>query len=192
MKLKSEYQFMYIVTYIPSYYSNLEDWQVANQQAVYNFKKGIISDEHKRKILETVNSIVKDWWDEWAICFIPASSRKKTAARYATLVEYLTANVRCPVQLDAIDYMFRQEPSHVKGKEDKASGSVWEVDERNFQNRNVILIDDVITTGSTFREVCFILKYFGAKRIVGLIFGRTIHPRLPFKKDKYNRQTEET
>lgn len=57
------------LTYIPSYYSNQEDWQVANQQAVYNFKKGIISEEHKRKILETVNSIVKDRWDEWAICF---------------------------------------------------------------------------------------------------------------------------
>ena len=63
-----------------------------------------------------------------------------------------------------------------------ASGSVWDVDERIFQNRNVILIDDVITTGSTFREVCFVMKYFGAKRIVWLIFGRTIHPRLPFKK----------
>ena len=81
MKLKSEYPFRYIVTYIPSYYCNLEDWQVANQQAVYNFKKGIISDEHKRKILETVNSIVKDRWDEWAICFIPASSRKKDSGQ---------------------------------------------------------------------------------------------------------------
>ena len=82
-------------------------------------------------------------------------------------MEYLTANVRCPVQLDAIDYMFRQEPSHVKGKEDKASGSVWDVDERTFQNRNVILIDDVITTGSTFREVCFVLKYFVPRGLSG-------------------------
>ena len=34
-------------------------------------------------------------------------------------------------------------------------------------------------------------KVLGAKRIVGLIFGRTIHPRLPFKKDKFKHQTEE-
>ena len=192
MKLKSDYPFGYIVTYIPSYYCNLEEWQVSNQRAVYNFKNGIISEEHKRKILETINSIAKERWEEWAICFIPASNRRKTATRYSTLVNYLTANVRCPVQLDAVDYMFRQEPSYMKGKEYKAGGSVWIVDERNFQNRNVILIDDVITTGSTFREVCSGLKFFGAKRIVRLIFGKTIHPRLPVKKDKSNHQTEET
>lgn len=50
MKLKSEYPFRYIVTYIPSYYCNLKEWQVGNRRAVYNFKKGFISEEYKRKI----------------------------------------------------------------------------------------------------------------------------------------------
>ena len=41
-----------------------------------------------------------------------------------------------------------------------------------IQNKNIILIDDVVTTGSTLEEIAKILKDFGAKKVWGLTVAK--------------------
>lgn len=43
---------------------------------------------------------------------------------------------------------------------------------RYIQNKTVILVDDVLTTGSTMESAAKSLKKAGAKRVVGLVFAR--------------------
>ena len=49
------------------------------------------------------------------------------------------------------------------------------------KDRNIILIDDNITTGRTLRTVGDFLMSEGANRICGVIYAMTIHPDLPVK-----------
>lgn len=39
-------------------------------------------------------------------------------------------------------------------------------------NKNIFLVDDVVTTGSTLKEAAGVLKRFGAKRVIGLTLAR--------------------
>ena len=45
-------------------------------------------------------------------------------------------------------------------------------DEKNISEREIILIDDVITTGSTLNECAKELKYNGAKKVWGLVIAK--------------------
>lgn len=45
-------------------------------------------------------------------------------------------------------------------------------DSYKLQNTNVLLIDDVWTTGSTLRECCYILKRAGAKKVWAITLAR--------------------
>lgn len=42
----------------------------------------------------------------------------------------------------------------------------------NLKNKNIFLVDDVVTTGSTLKEAAKILKKAGAKRVIGLTLAR--------------------
>jgi predicted amidophosphoribosyltransferase len=43
----------------------------------------------------------------------------------------------------------------------------FSADEKKIKNRNIILIDDVITTGTTMNEASKTLKDAGAKKVIG-------------------------
>lgn len=45
---------------------------------------------------------------------------------------------------------------------------------KNLHNKNIILIDDVITTGSTINAVAKVLKNNGAKKVIVLAIAKTI------------------
>ena len=187
--MKTIYPFKYTITYIPSYYCNLKSWQKSNQRAVYDFKKGIISDYYKKRIVDTINTIVDGNDTEWIVCFAPASCRKETCHRYKYLKNHLEANLQCKVYVDSIDFIFPQTPSHLGGKNLRDDGDDLIVDSRHFRGKNVIIIDDVISSGRSLRSFGTTLKQFGAKRVIGLAFARTIHPNHPIKRFR-NRQNQ--
>ncbi|MEK9129988.1 MAG: ComF family protein [Patescibacteria group bacterium] len=42
----------------------------------------------------------------------------------------------------------------------------------NIKNKNIILLDDILTTGSTLREAARVLKKAGAREIIGLVLAK--------------------
>ena len=48
------------------------------------------------------------------------------------------------------------------------------IDQELIMDRNVILVDDVVTTGATFEECAKVLKENGAKKIIGAVIARNI------------------
>ena len=50
---------------------------------------------------------------------------------------------------------------------------VFEVTSRErVQNKNILLVDDVYTTGATMREAQKVLQQAGAKKVTGLVVAR--------------------
>lgn len=43
----------------------------------------------------------------------------------------------------------------------------------SVQNRHVLLVDDVITTGDTLNELAACMKRHGARRVTNAVFART-------------------
>lgn len=180
--MKSKYPFKCILKYIPSRYDNLKDWQKANQRIVSDFKKGIVSEEHKTAILNAIKGIVNNSANEWVVCFVPAHTMEETVKRYTSLAAYLQANLECPVYIDSIKNYKNYNPVHQKGvkKEVKLHSFCKEL----FIGKHIVLFDDVITTGRSFREMGDKLIWIGALSVYGVCFAKTIHPNLPVKNKK--------
>jgi len=186
--MKSKYPFKCILRYIPDRYDNLQDWQKANRRVIYDFKRGKISAEHQERILDAVKSIIRDNAHEWVICFVPAHTQEETEARFASLAAFLKERLSCPVCLHSVrnykDYL----PVHQSGvmKEVK----LHFLQKEDIIGKRVVLIDDIITTGRSFREIGDKLIWSGALSVYGVCFAKTIHPNLPLKaKKQYKRQS---
>ena len=52
--MKTVFHFTNIITYIPSYYEGLEDWQLRNRQLLYYFKKGIVTEQYRQKLPQVI------------------------------------------------------------------------------------------------------------------------------------------
>lgn len=179
--MESKYPFKCVLKYIPSRFDNLKQWQVGNQRMVYDFKHGKISDEHRQRIVDTIRAIIGENPDEWVVTFIPAGTEQKTEERYAALASFLHESLPCPVYLHSIKNFEDYEPVHQKGV---TGFKLHSFHRKHFTGKRVILIDDVITTGRTFRQMGDKLMYIGARSVYGVCFAMTIHPNLPIKKSK--------
>lgn len=64
------------------------------------------------------------------------------------------------------DTIPQTETKNKRERRENPKGSFAVVNERRLEGRNVILIDDVVTTGSTLEEAMRTLKRAGAKRVI--------------------------
>lgn len=180
--MKTKYPFRCIIKYIPSRYSNLQEWQQANQRLVYHFKHGMIEDRHKTAILDAIKGIIKDRPDEWVVAFVPASTNAKTIQRYSSLSSFLKDHLGCPVSLSAIKNFQDYEPVHLSGE---TVFKIHAINKEYFADKRVVLIDDIVTTGRSFKTMGDKLIYLGALSVYGVCFAMTIHPNLPTKQKHY-------
>ena len=78
--------YQYLKDYLPvRYQANAQ--QLADRQTCYNFKDGYLNDEVKSGFLNKIQKITNGEKTGWDICFIPASTKSKTQARYKKLAE---------------------------------------------------------------------------------------------------------
>ncbi len=174
------YPFTPVLKYIPLRYDNLEHWQKAEQQSVLLFSKGIMNRKNLDKMTSIIQERIRDDPENWVVCFIPAASRERTLARYNRLAVYLSRVLPCKVTLNAILNSDSDEPSHITGRMAYYRTFVYMINE--FYQKKVILIDDVICTGTTFDHTGEKLMEGGALDVYGVLFALSIHPRLPLKK----------
>ena len=104
---------------------------------------------------------------------VPMSAKRERERGYnqAELIAQAVAKISGLQLLPNLVSKFKDTPSqvsqHNRAKRLKnLSGAFTVPDSAPIKNRNIILIDDVYTTGATMRELAKVLKKSGAKRIL--------------------------
>jgi predicted amidophosphoribosyltransferase len=168
------YNYYYTMDYLPTRYeADSNEWQ--NRRAVWNFKDGNCSTSILIMLKRYVNRIVgSDSTDDYVICFIPASTRAKTLNRFASVAEKLKTCTGVEATLNAITKPIDSASGHVAGKSSNPTAG-FSFHPEYFRGKKVILIDDVITRGTTFNDTAAKLSHFGAKSITGLFVAKTVY-----------------
>lgn len=165
--------YYYLKEYLPvRYAANAE--QLADRRTCYNFKDGILSEEVKNGFLQKIATITSGNKASWAICFIPASTKSKTITRYKKLTEAIQAS-GYQVATDAIYNETDRGAEHLTGKTSNPIAG-FGFAPQNVAGKDVIVIDDITTRGTTFNQVAEKLKASGAKSVTGLFLAKTINP----------------
>lgn len=165
--------YYYLKAYLPvRYAANAE--QLADRRTCYNFKGGILSEEVKNGFLQKITTITNGNKALWTICFIPASTKSKTITRYKKLTEAIQAS-GYTVATNAIYNEMDREAEHLTGKTSNPIAG-FGFAPLSVAGKNVIVIDDITTRGTTFNQVAEKLKASGAKSVTGLFLAKTINP----------------
>lgn len=189
----TKYIIRYKIQYVPTYYVNLNFQQKEYQTKVLNFKKGISDQETYRWFNYEIEKRINFFEKEYAVCFIPASSGDEiTEERYKELYTYLLEHLSCDVYLNDIGFTEKDIPKHLTGEENFTRDIAISVD--HIFGKNIILIDDVITSGRTFEKIADKLMAFGALNVYGMFFAKTVNPDLPispkYQEKKARKQKE--
>lgn len=162
-----------ITEYLPVRY-NATLKQQQDRDMCFNFKDGILSTTVKDAFLKMVGEITKGEKTGWTICFIPASTSDKTKRRFSKLATAFS-EVGYSVKENAIFNKYDTEARHISGKSSNPI-SAFGFDKNAVEGKKVILIDDIITRGTTFKMTADKLEELGASSVIGLFLAKTICP----------------
>lgn len=174
----ARHNYTYLLEYIPVRYQGLSAKQLQDRKDIFNFKDGSAPLSVKNGLLSKIRNIVANNPSQWIVCFIPASTKTKTYNRFSSLALYLSREAGCDVFIDAIVNSVDTEAGHISGKSNNPTQN-FIINSSYIRDKNVILIDDVITRGRTFDDSADKLLKAGATSVQGLFVAKTIHPDLP-------------
>jgi predicted amidophosphoribosyltransferase len=169
---KEEFTYFYYFAYYPTRYKVSEKLQSV-RQIIYSFKDGRSSKEIAKAFSEDVDylnldSPISNWW----LCIIPASTKEKTETRFKNFCEKFCELTRMNNGYSLI--INKSDRNAVHLQEDRSSVNVLEsIDFKDIKGKNILLFDDIYTTGKSFLKVARRLKALGAGEIVGLFLGKT-------------------
>lgn len=165
--------YYYIKEYLPKRYT-ADIQQEEDREECYAFKDGILSESVKNSFLGKIKEITSGKTNGWVICFIPASTALNTKVRFSKLADAIR-NAGYEVERDAIFNKYDTESGHIAGKTGNPIES-FGFDGVKVSGKKVILIDDIITRGTTFNMASSKLMELGAISVIGLFLAKTINP----------------
>lgn len=171
-----KYSYSSLLEYYPVRY-NVSDELAHDRKEVYDFKEGHASQRVKDLLVERINKITAGEKGKWLICFIPSSKQATTVLRYGKLSKYLSAHTSVMASNTAISNKEDREAQHTGARLSDPSAT-FAFSRSEIAGKKILLIDDVITNGSSFRKCAEHLKASGAADVQGLFVARTMHPGL--------------
>lgn len=172
---KSKYIYSYFINYIPKNVHTDNPSHLEDRRDVFALMNGEVSDKYMSIIIEEVKIITSSNPSEWCVCFIPASTSQKTYKRYNTLSKRISEELKVKVTLNAIT-LSEREAKHLTVNKDSVK-SLFTFNVNEYYGKKVILIDDIIVTGGTFRSIGDYLMMTGAIYIHGMFFAKSVHPK---------------
>lgn len=119
---------------------------------------------------------------EWLIIPVPLHKKRKiqrgfnqaeilakefhSSTGFPLSTKILQRIINNPPQIQMVDWQQRQKNTKNIFKLSSES------EKKLIKNKNIILIDDVFTTGATLEEAAHVLKQGGAKKIIGLVVAK--------------------
>ena len=167
------YEYRYLMEYIPKRYSATMK-QENDREAIYDFKNGYCSLSLMNTIVECIKEIKNEiGGNNWRVCFIPASTHHKTALRYSQLATAIETETGIPSDYHTILPKPELITQHMAiGKTNPAEDFLF--NKEQIEGKDIILIGDIITTGTNFTKTSLKLTELGAKSVIGLFLAKTI------------------
>lgn len=138
---------------------------------IYSFKDG-----HKADVEYAANIIVESIKKEsvnlenTCLMIIPASKPEKTNKRF----KYFCSIVAKALNIEnGFNYLSAIEHEETKGTSNKNITPYLIINSEQYKGKNVLLFDDIITSGSSFKQVSAKLLETGAKSITGIFIAKT-------------------
>lgn len=162
------------------------NYSKTTQKLIYNFKykpylkdlTTVLVDLFYESIIQNENFVKLMVDGKWIMVSIPLSGQKFKKRGY-NQAEILAKELSKKFNLPFANILQRtrdtktqvgmtniQRKENIKGAFEMVNGK------SSIVNKNVFLIDDVVTTGSTLKEAASILKRNGVKRAIGLTLAR--------------------
>ena len=165
-------EYVNLMEYLPMRYPpTLEEEK--NRRIVSNFKRGRCSQELKNQFTDAIKQLKEERKDvKLRVCFIPAITADKTALRYSQLATAIETETGIPSDYHTI-LPKRATELMATGKTDSAEDFLF--NKEQIEGKDIILIGDIITTGTNFTKTCQKLAELGAKSVIGLFLAKTIH-----------------
>lgn len=164
-------EYINLMEYLPMRYPpTLEEEK--NRRIVSNFKRGRCSPELKNQFTNAIKQLKEERKDvKLRVCFIPAITADKTALRYSQLATAIESETGIPSDYHTI-LPKRATELMATGKTDPAEDFLF--NKEQIEGKDIILIGDIITTGTNFTKTCQKLTELGAKSVIGLFLAKTI------------------
>lgn len=165
-------EYVNLMEYLPLRYPpTLEEEK--NRRIVSNFKRGRCSPELKNQFTDAIKQLKEERKDvKLRVCFIPAITADKTALRYSQLATAIETETGIPSDYHTI-LPKRATELMATGKTDPEEDFLF--NKEQIEGKDIILIGDIITTGTNFTKTCQKLAELGAKSVIGLFLAKTIH-----------------
>ena len=165
-------EYVNLMEYLPLRYPpTLEEEK--NRRIVSNFKRGRCSPELKNQFTDAIKQLKEERKDvKLRVCFIPAITADKTALRYSQLATAIETETGIPSDYHTI-LPKRATELMATGKTDPAEDFLF--NKEQIEGKDIILIGDIITTGTNFTKTCQKLTELGAKSVIGLFLAKSIH-----------------
>lgn len=115
-----------------------------------------------------------------AIIFVPMHSRKKAQRGYnqsELLAKYVAENLEIPLLKNHLLKSKWTEEQNKLGKVERMTNlknSFKAINTNDFKDKDILLIDDIITTGATMEECAKTLVESGAKTVYGLALTSSV------------------
>ena len=164
-------EYVNLMEYLPLRYPpTLEEEK--NRRIVSNFKRGRCSQELKNQFTDAIKQLKEERKDvKLRVCFMPAITADKTALRYSQLATAIETETGIPSDYHTI-LPKRATELMATGKTDSAEDFLF--NKEQIEGKDIILIGDIITTGTNFTKTCQKLAELGAKSVIGLFLAKTI------------------
>ncbi len=127
-----------------------------------------------------INSVSDLQTDFDVVLPVPLSRRRIWKRGYnqaGVLARPIAKHFGVKIEYDGIVRQHRKDMGHKNFKERRKNirGVFTVVNKNSFKDKNVLIVDDVMTTGATFAELNKVLKKCGAKSVCGIVFCRAVN-----------------
>ena len=165
----------YIHDYYPTRHTDLTQHQKQVTNLVFRFKE---SSENTAPLLAKIFSLCiarMPFFGEMAnpvLIPIPAATRERNIARFARFCSLLSRRLKVVDGFRAI--WINEDREQLKGTtgHDKLSNLIFHP--QYIKGKDIILVDDIVTTGQSFIQLKRKFMQMGANSVVGVFLGRTV------------------
>lgn len=161
--------------YYPARIRNVGEKEIADRQLVYDFKDGRAYEEVARRTADNMLALYGKDCVNIVFAPIPASTRESNELRYKAFCHRVCELTGAKNGYDHVRVCGERKTLHDnrKNEDEIRNADVVEYDGAYFENKKVLVFDDVITKGVSYAKFANQLESFGAYVIGGMFLART-------------------